>query len=211
MNDFTIIYPTSNRENGDFEKKIRDKILAVSGDIPIVSVSQKPIDFGHNICVGDVGASNFNYFRQVQIACEFAKTTFVIEAEADCLYSPSYFKFVPPRSDICYRNSNIRILKRTGGFYKKTCSAFSQIVGREYYLSILKEIFVGKPEWDEQSKKRPGEPWASWELFQTEEPCISIKTGNGLRKDTQLINYDSEPSIPYWGSAEDLRKELLMQ
>jgi len=210
MNNLTIIYPTSNKENADFEKKIRDKILTVCGDIPIISVSQKPIDFGQNVCVGDVGASNFNYFRQVQIACQLAKTPFVIEAEADCLYSPSYFKFIPPKVDECYRNSNILILHRTGGFYKKTCSAFSQVVGREYYLSKLDKIFKDRPEWDEQSKRWPSDAFESWTLFQTEEPCISIKTGNGLRKQTKLISNDSEPTDPYWGSAEDLRRELSM-
>ncbi len=104
--DLTIIYYTSNKEKPDFEEKVRAELLRVCGDLPIISVSQKPIDFGKNICVGNVGASGFNMFRQVLIGCREAKTLFVISAEADCLYPPEYFKFIPERENICYRNAN---------------------------------------------------------------------------------------------------------
>ena len=46
-----IIYYTSSREDPKFEKMVQDNILSVT-DLPIISVSQKPIDFGKNICVG---------------------------------------------------------------------------------------------------------------------------------------------------------------
>ena len=82
MNDATIIYYTSNREDPAFEQRVRENILKNSGGLPIISVSHQPIDFGKNICVGDVGTSGFNMFRQVQIACEAATTQFVISAEA---------------------------------------------------------------------------------------------------------------------------------
>ena len=63
----TILYYTTNMEDPAFEEKVRQNILIHCGYMPIVSVSHKPIDFGTNICVGDVGASGFNMFRQVQI------------------------------------------------------------------------------------------------------------------------------------------------
>jgi len=56
----TIIYYTANREDERFEQVIRENILRVSEGLPIISVSQKPIDFGQNICVGNVGVSNQN-------------------------------------------------------------------------------------------------------------------------------------------------------
>jgi hypothetical protein len=54
--DRTILYLTDNAgmEEAMLEK-FRKLILRASGDIPIVSVSQKPVDFGHNICVECVG------------------------------------------------------------------------------------------------------------------------------------------------------------
>ena len=54
----TIIYYTSNREDERFESRVRANLLKVCGNLPIISVSQKPIyGFGFNIPVGDVGVS----------------------------------------------------------------------------------------------------------------------------------------------------------
>ena len=209
MSDISVIYHSANMEDPVFEKKIQDKIIENSGGIPIISVSQQPMDFGENICIGEVGASNFNMFRQVQIALQTAKTPFVAVTEADCLHPPCYFKFKPPVLDECYRNTNIYILHRHNGFCPKRCSGFSQIVGREYWLDILNKIFEGKPQWDETSKKWPGEPFETgWSFFATEDPCISIKTGRGLRPYTQLSSKEIFDEVPYWGSADKLRDEL---
>jgi hypothetical protein len=105
-----IIYYTSNREKPEFEQRIIDDLLLKCGDIPIISVSQKPIHLGKNICVGDVGASNFNMFRQIQIAREATDAEFVISAEADCLYPPDYFTFTPP-DERCYRDNNLYVMR----------------------------------------------------------------------------------------------------
>ena len=37
MNEITIIYYSSNREKSEFEERIRDNILNVCGDLPIIS------------------------------------------------------------------------------------------------------------------------------------------------------------------------------
>ena len=96
--DLTVIYYTNNLEKPEFEGRIQ-KTLKESTDslgVPIISVSQKPIDFGKNICVGEVGASSQNAFRQLQIGAMEAKTRFVCPAEADFLHPREYFEFVPP-------------------------------------------------------------------------------------------------------------------
>ena len=133
--EVTIIYYTSNREDEKFEKNIRDRILASSGGLPIVSVSQKPIDFGHNVCIGDVGACNHNLFRQIQVACLTAKTPYVLSCEADCLYPDDYFKYVPNDVNKCYKFTPLYILNEWGkyeysGFYRKDVAPFAQICGR---------------------------------------------------------------------------------
>ena len=80
----TIIYYTSNREKESFENVIIDELKKVAkevGDIPIVSVSQKPIDLGKNICIGDVGANDINLMKQILLGCEAATTPYVFMAE----------------------------------------------------------------------------------------------------------------------------------
>lgn len=210
----TIIYCTSNRENEDFENKIKEDLLEKSKDIPIISVSQKPINLGKNICVGNVGASGFNFLRQVLIGCEAANTQFIISAEADCLYSPDYFDFMPIKDNVCYRNNNTYLMGyRRNYFYKKNeGGTWCQVVNREFYIKQLKELLDKQPEWSTEMKNFPKEIgkklFDSFEIFTTKYPCISIKTGKGMRK------YSHSERIPinslfYWGSGLEIRKKYL--
>lgn len=216
MNKTTIIYYTSNREDPQFEKKVQENILRVSKGLPIISVSQKPIDFGKNICVGDVGTSGFNMFRQVQIACEEAATDFVISAEADCLYPPDYFEFTPERLDACYRNNNLYVMpdKRDFFFYKKEGATHAQIVGRKFYLEILEKLFAKAPKWNTEEKNFPKERWHQADVFTeifywtTKNPVFQIKTHKGMRYYTHS---DRTPikELPYWGNGREVKKKYI--
>lgn len=216
MNEATIIYYTSNRENPEFERRIQETLLQNCGDLPIISVSQKPIGLGKNICVGDVGVSGFNMFRQVQIACEAAKTRFVISAEADCLYPPDYFQFIPPRLDVCCRNSNLYVMpdRRDFFFYKKEGATHAQIVGRKFYLEVLKKLFKGAPKWSMEEKNFPKERWHKDDVFdkisywKSKNPVFQIKTHRGMRYYTHS---DRTPihSLPYWGGGRAVRKKYI--
>lgn len=216
MNDATIIDYTSNREDSGFEKRVQENLLKVCGDLPIISVSQKPIDLGKNICVGDVGVSGFNMFRQVQIACEAAKTTFVISAEADCLYPPDYFKFIPSNINACYRTSNLYVMpdQRDYFFYKKEGATHAQIVGRKFYLQTLAKLFKNAPKWSVEEKNFPKERFRKADVFdeilywRTENPVFQIKTHEGMRYYT---NSDRTPipELPYWGSGSAARAYFL--
>jgi len=105
-----IIYITSNREDPMFEAKILDDLLDKRGDLPLYIVSQKLIEtWADDIyikMIGNVGMSGFNFCRQLQMCIKMADVDYVISCEADCLYSPDYFKFIPPKLDKVYRNTN---------------------------------------------------------------------------------------------------------
>lgn len=216
MIDATIIYYTSNKEHNDLETRVKENILKVSGRLPIISVSHKPIDFGKNICVGDVGVSGFNMFRQVQIACREANTRFVISAEADCLYPPDYFAFRPGRDDACYRNNNLYVMPDARDFFfkKNEGATHAQIVGREFYLATLDKLFENAPEWSPEEKNFPKERLRKEDVFDeilyytTENPVFQIKTHKGMRYYT---NSDRTPiqSIPYWGDGKAVRAYYL--
>ncbi len=209
MSDSTVIYYSSCKESSAFESKIIKSLKDNCGDLPIISVTQKPLDLGTNICVGEVGASGFNMFRQVQIACEQAKTKFVISAEADCLYPPEYFQFEPYSEDRVCRNTNLYIMgHRRDYFYHKTeGSTFSQITGREHYLKVLEEMFCGCPKWDAEDKNFPKgrhkyqDLPCSIQYFKTENPCVSFKTGKGMRHYTHSERVPIY-SIPFWGDGQ---------
>lgn len=214
--DATIIYYTSNREDPGFEGRVIENLLSVSKGLPIISVSQKPLDLGKNICVGDVGTSGFNMFRQVQIALEIATTPYVISAEADCIYPPDYFEFVPPELDRCYRDSNLYVMPdaRDYYFHKVEGATHAQIVGREYYKQTLEKLFEGAPKWSIEEKNFPKERTRQNDVFgkiyywKTENPVFQIKTHRGMRYYTHS---DRTPilELPYWGPGKIMRAYYL--
>jgi len=204
--EITVVYYTSNKETEGFEQRIRDRLLKTIKGLPLISVSQKPIDFGYNICVGDIGASDFNVLKQLLKGCEVADTPFIATAEADCLYPPTgYFDFVPPDIDMAYRYTNLWIMwKARNIFRKKAYSLCAQISGREYLIeSIYARLNRSKERGDIFKETR------GWKPFEGDIPCINIKTGRGMRIFTGTISgMEPEESLPYWGSAKDLNKEL---
>jgi hypothetical protein len=210
----TIIYVSSNREKPEFEQGIIDNVLANCGGLPIVSVTQKPIALGDNICVSDVGVSGFNMFRQVQIACEAAATRFVISAEADCLYPPDYFSWLPERDDLCYRNTNLYVMPQWRAFFwrKPEGATHAQVINREFYLRRLEFLFRDMRTWNPEQRNFPKEIGLGEDVFppeqiayyQTVNPVVQIKTDRSMRHYTHSERVDT-PALPYWGDGQAFR------
>lgn len=219
MIDRTVIYYTSNQEDEPFAQKIRNKLLATIGNLPLISVSQKPLPgFGTNICVGEVGVSGHNLFRQIQVGLEAATTPFVISAEADCLYPHAYFEFTPPDLDNVYRYDNLYILWKFYGqvrkkFRRKAHSEGAQIIGREHLLYAIRNALRDRPQWnrriDHGSYVTRRIYHGNYRFFHGDIPVISVKTDKGLNG--QRTGVENEPGLyelPFWGNIFDLRKEL---
>ena len=215
-NDMTIIYYTSNREKLKFAHAVRKRLLDTIGDMPLISVSQKPLAFGKNICVGDVGMSNVNVFRQIQIGCEAATTPFVAMAETDCLYPKEHFEFRPPKIGSVYRNHHLWILYlKWKKFRQKEYSLCNQIAGREFLIDAIKKCLEGKPMWDpvmehwDTPGKKPPHIFAkrTWGVFKTEIPCINVMHKQGMHRSTGTFG-PSVKELPHWGNSRQLIKDL---
>ena len=144
---------------------------------------------------------------------EMAKVDYVISCEADCLYSPDYFTFVPPKLDRVYRNTNNYVLPYKKNYFRRKDSQTAfQIAGRDFLLNRLNHLLKNQPQWNTEMKNFPkeiGKPFLrEWDVFRTENPCITIKTGNGRRKYTNSYS-EKIYKRPYWGKAEKIRKEYL--
>lgn len=211
----SIIYLSSGSELPEFERKTRETLLKNCGGLPIIAVTQLPVDLGENctnIVVGKVGSSGFNFCRQMQIGLQNATTKWVISAESDCIYPPDYFQFQPPEEGKVYRNTHQYVLKYKQGFFKKKSSTFAQVADRKFMLDRLNYIFSLKPspQWTTELYNFPKEYGVkfleSYEYFRTKNPCVSFKTGNGMRLHT--VTKDEElQEIRYWGKASDVAKE----
>lgn len=99
--DLTVIYYTSNwleRTNPYFLKNTTEQLLKATDGLPIIAVSHTPINFGKNrepailnLCLGHIGRSHLNIYRQILEGCKLAKTKYVAMAEDDILYSWEHF------------------------------------------------------------------------------------------------------------------------
>lgn len=212
----TVLYYTSNREKPEFEERIIDNIRKNCGDIPIISVSQRHLNFGDNICVGDRGLSYINEWRQILIGAKEATTDYLVFAESDFLYPKEYFDFNPDGADI-YRYDNVWIcFSGKDKFFRKKYSEGAQIVRREYIIDVLENSLKGLPEWFDgrnvpyiNKEQRNAFHHMPYELFHGDVPCISFKTGNGVRGWTKTKNGEENSSkeLPHWGNIESLKEK----
>lgn len=132
----TIIYYTDNVLEEPIKTKCREHLVKTAEDVPIISVSQKPIKLGKNICVGEIGSNWLNLYKQLLIGLENATTKYVAMAEHDCLYSSEHFKWTPPRDDTFYYNEN-NWLVQWGGNHPELNGMYSQYWGQRLALSQL--------------------------------------------------------------------------
>ena len=212
-----VIYYTSNREDEAFESKIKAKLLKTIGNLPLISVSQKPINFGKNICVGNVGISNQNAFRQLQLGAINAKTPFVVAAEADCLYPKEYFEYVPGNLNMCCRYDNVWVLYKNSkvGFLRKEYSKCAQVWGRENLIRHIERRLKGRGYWNPTLEHGNAVPAQfgkqSWVYFHGKIPIINIKTTEGMHPTTEVIKGQKPNSVsklPFWGTTKRIRKEM---
>ncbi len=107
MKDLTILYYTASLIPDPSAGKIRDHLLKVTQNrLPVISVSQKPLNFGQNICVGAIGKSRYNVYKQILIGVRKVKTKYVACAEDDTLYSAEHFMSRPKeKMDFLYERN----------------------------------------------------------------------------------------------------------
>lgn len=104
--DLTLLYCTANIIPEATAEKIRQNLLLVTkGQYPIVSVSQKPIDFGQNICIGEIGPSKYNEYSQIYRGVQEVKTKYVATVDDDTLYSAEHFYNRPPDDRFLYERN----------------------------------------------------------------------------------------------------------
>jgi len=170
--------------------------------MPIVSVSQKPIDFGKNICVGEKDNNYWCEFKQIQTGLREIQTRWVLTAEADVLFPPDYFTFIPPDDYISYRYTPIWINfmdKRPNIFYLKGSSDGIKIIDRVKWLELIDDCLGTDENWNKPDgftteklilKDYPIKFW-------TGSPAISFKTRKGVSYGTGLKKEKCD-TLPYW-------------
>ena len=106
MNDLTLLYYTSNVLFDRCAVNVRKHLLKlVKNRYPIISVSQEPVEMGQNICVGKIGRTYYNCYKQILIGAKEVKTKYVACVEDDTLYSLEHFSYRPSGDNFSYNGN----------------------------------------------------------------------------------------------------------
>jgi hypothetical protein len=119
--DKSVLYLTDNSLDEKLAEFCRKQIIDncesdvnIGFDFDIISVSQKPIIFGKNICVGEIGRSWLSLYKQMMAGLEACETKYIGIAEHDVLYSSEHLQWIPPTDDTFYYNHNCWLVQWGG-------------------------------------------------------------------------------------------------
>jgi hypothetical protein len=140
-NDTTIVYYTDNSLDEGFMIWVQFELIKAAQGKPIISVSQQPLEFGKNICVGDIGRSHHSLFTQALIGAKAATTKYIALAEHDCLYTPEHFNWIPLDDEHFFYNINQWYVQYKTGEYshqRRKCMS-GLICNRELFIRAVEE------------------------------------------------------------------------
>ena len=140
----SIIYYTDNSLPPTFSEFCQKQLEKAAEGKEIISVSQSPIPFGHNVCVGNIGRSHLSMYKQMFVGGLMASGDSIALAEHDCLYTPEHFNWTPPSTDVFYYNVNHWFVQCGGGrdgqySYQRRRVLSQLICDRELFLTAIKE------------------------------------------------------------------------
>ena len=199
-----IVYYTDSELEPILANAVRKRLRMTIGPIPIISVSQKPLDFGTNICVGEKEKSYRMMYEQLLVGLEAApEGSIVYPVEHDVFYHPSHFAFLPEDDEHAYFNTN-RYYYRLGlsSFVKaRGKTALSQCVARrEFLIAHCKERLA---KWDAGIENRMH---IAYKTFVSDRPNVDIRHGKNLTPDGDYKRgyYRGQIkgiyNLPGWGS-----------
>ncbi len=223
-NHITVIYYTANMLKEDFAQKVRNELLKSIGDLPLISISKKPLKFGENILDLEPDRSVINVYKAVLTASKLAKTKYVALCEDDSLYSPSHFHSFRPELDTFAYNLtrwNLFTWSKPPFYSIKFRRILASLIApRELLINALEERFNKYPDLSKLPEKWMGEPGRNdYEAmlgvkqqkvvdFYTYDPLVVFSHPDSLGFIVQGSKKRANPvralEIPYWGRAEDV-------
>jgi hypothetical protein len=224
MTDLTLLYYSANALPEQSAANFRNELLKTTeGAFPIISVTQKPIDFGKNICVGDIGQSYYNMYKQIHAGLQHTETKYVAMVDDDSLYNMEHFSYRPTSDDVFSYNKSMWFLDKTIFWTKDHAGGFSSIAPTKFLRDILGLRLTRFPEepmprnyqkyqWLEPGHEEPlGFRAQKMEYFKTKTPLITLcywDATSGWPKRRQRGTKVAE-ELEYWGNAQELRNRLI--
>jgi hypothetical protein len=217
MGSITLLYYTANRIPERFAINVRNHLIMTALGKPIISISQKPIDFGENICVGDIGYNVPNVYLQILVGAKVAKTKYVACCEDDTLYTPEHFDYIPPDETFCYNKNRWNLTPIHFYLRVRRINMCACIVSTELMINTLQERIDkfgagGPPGLGEPGRheRKMGLQMVKVGKFNTRNPIIQMNhrmSLGGIRRN-KLRTDVIENELPIWGKATDLWEKM---
>jgi len=224
-----LVYYTDNCLDETIMAACQRQIKHCANGHEIVSVSLKPLDFGHNIVV-DAERSILTMYRQILAGLEASTTDVVFLVEHDCLYHKSHFDFLPPRKDAFFYDGNFyQVNAKTGHALTHVWRSTSGLCA---YRNLLLEHYrkrvdiVSSRGYNVRIGHEPGthnRPERiddyGHEMWMAEYPSIDIRHDKNLtpakwhkedfRSQRYTEGWRESNEVPGWGVTKGRFKELL--
>lgn len=210
-----IIYYTDNRLNEAITKAVREQLLLTN--LPIVSASLEPIDFGENHHV-KMERGYHAYFAQIVTALEYSTADIVFFCEHDNLMHLSHFDFTPPAKNKFYYDLNWWKVRKDGLAVHWDAV---QVSGLVCYRDLALEFYRSRlAAFDPEKFDRKFEPTVNtqYETWWAEYPSVDIRHDHNLtynkwklehfRNKATAVNFQESTvdRIPGWDDLESIIK-----
>jgi len=154
-----IIFYTDNQLPIKIANIVQGNLRKISRiqNIPIVSASLKPMNFGKNVYL-PLKRGYLTMFKQILASLEASTADIIFHCEHDVLYHPSHFDFIPPRKDVYYYNTNVWKVRYEDGHAMRTANmqqlsglcAYRETLIRHYRERVRKlEAFISNHKEEE--------------------------------------------------------------
>ena len=161
----TLLYLTDNSLDPSIAEPCKRILLREADGLPIVSVSQKPMDFGTNVCVGEIGRSWMSIYKQILAGLEAVETEWLCVIEHDVLYTSEHLNYHPSDPKVFWYNGNHWLVQWHGNHpeiegmysYRPSRYAVSQLICTKSQLKASTQELVDLIE--RGMKVQPGTRW----------------------------------------------------
>jgi len=218
MEDITVLYYTSNRIEEPFATNVRNHLLSfISKGTPIISISQKPMNFGNNIYVKDLNPSIYNIYKQIYIGASAVSTRYIMCAEDDALYNLEHFQYRPPDDAFGY-NLNKWMVNGNFFFHRNRVNMSTCVAPTDLMVNTLEVRLTKYPDpemklvkWGEPGRFEEflGLPIVKMDLFKTEQAVLTFNhrpSVGGVRRTMKGDVIKEE--LMGWSKATELWKEM---
>jgi hypothetical protein len=190
-------------------EKCKEYLLEAANGKRIVSVSQKPIDLGDNVCVGDIGRIAVCIDYQIVAGLEVIDTPYVAIAEHDCIYTREHYDFVPPDDKYFWYNDNNWLVQYENPKHPEYDGMYSYVKRRRCQSQLTcsrdlllqaesdKIAILTDPRWmGKYPRGRIGEPGA----INVRKTKLLVKAASVREMWNQIRSYISDYNARDWSS-----------